>query len=52
MSESVPATIGKYQIIREIARTDRRKMREELKVRESLITGIMEKAGTTVRRAA
>ncbi len=40
------------RIISEIARTDTRKMREELKVRESLIKGIMEKVGMTVRPAA
>ncbi len=44
---------GDYsRIIREIARTDARKMREELKVREALIRGVMEKLGMTVRPAA
>ncbi len=39
-------------IIREIARTDARKMRDELKARETLIRGIMEKLGMVVRPAA
>lgn len=40
------------RIIGEIAKTDTRKLREELKVREALIKGIMEKLGTSVRSAA
>ncbi len=40
------------RIIREIARTDSRKMRDELKARETLIRGVMEKLGMTVRPAA
>ncbi len=40
------------RIIREIAKTDTRKMREELKVRETLLKAIMEKLGMTVRPAA
>ncbi len=44
---------GDYSlIIREIARTDTRKMRDELKARETLIRGVMEKLGMTVRPAA
>jgi len=40
------------RIIGEIAKTDTRKMREELKVREALIKGVMEKLGMKVRSAA
>ncbi len=40
------------RIIREIAKTDTRKMREELKARETLIRGVMEKLGMAVRPAA
>jgi len=40
------------RIIGEIAKTDTRKMRDELKVREALIKGVMEKLGTSVRSAA
>ncbi len=40
------------RIIGEIAKTDTRKMREELKVRETLLRGVMEKLGMTVRPAA
>ncbi len=44
---------GDYsRIIREIAKTDTRKMRDELKARETLIRGIMEKLGMAVRPAA
>ncbi len=44
---------GDYSlIIREIARTDARKMRDELKARETLLRGVMEKLGMTVRPAA
>ncbi len=40
------------RIILEIAKTDTRKMREELKVREELLRGVMEKLGMSVRRVA
>ncbi len=40
------------RIILEIAKTDTRKMREELKVREELLRGVMEKLGMEVRRVA
>ena len=40
------------RIIREIAKTDTRKMREELKIREELLKGIMEKLGMKVGKAA
>ncbi len=40
------------RIIREIAKTDLRKMREELKIRETLLKSVMEKLGTAVRGAA
>jgi len=40
------------RIILEIAKTDTRKMREELKIREELLKGIIGKLGTTVRGAA
>lgn len=40
------------RIILEIAKTDTRKMREELKIREALLRGVMEKLGMTVRGAA
>ncbi len=40
------------RIIREIAKTDSRKMREELKIRETLLKSVMEKLGTAVRGAA
>lgn len=40
------------RIIREIAKTDTRKMRDELKARETLIRGVMEKLGMAVRPAA
>lgn len=40
------------RILLEIAKTDTRKMREELKIREELLKGIMEKLGMSVRRVA
>ncbi len=40
------------RIILEIAKTDTRKMREELKIRESLVKAVMEKLGMPVRGAA
>ena len=40
------------RIILEIAKTDTRKMREELKIREALLKGVMEKLGVSVRGAA
>ncbi len=40
------------RIILEIAKTDTRKMREELKIREELLEGIIEKLGVKVRGAA
>ncbi len=40
------------RIIREIARTDTRKMRDELKDREELIKSIMAKLGVPVRKVA
>lgn len=40
------------RIILEIAKTDTRKMREELKIREELLKGIIEKLGVKVRGAA
>lgn len=40
------------RIIHEIAKTDTRKMRDELKARETLLKAIMEKLGTAVRGAA
>lgn len=40
------------RIILEIAKTDTRKMREELKIREELLKGVMEKLGMSVRGAA
>ena len=40
------------RIIHEIAKTDTRKMREELKIREELLKGIIEKLGVKVRGAA
>ncbi len=40
------------RIIHEIAKTDTRKMREELKVRETVVKAIMEKLGMAVRGAA
>jgi len=40
------------RIIHEIAKTDTRKMREELKIREELLKGIIGKLGMTVRGAA
>ncbi|MGE5190492.1 MAG: hypothetical protein ACM3NF_10585 [Gemmatimonadota bacterium] len=44
---------GDYsRIILEIAKTDTRKMREELKIREELLKGVMEKLGMSVRGAA
>ncbi len=40
------------RIILEIAKTDTRKMREELKIREELLKGIIGKLGVKVRGAA
>ncbi len=40
------------RIIGEIAKTDTRKLREELKIREALLKGIKEKLGTPVRKVA
>ncbi len=40
------------RIIREIAKTDTRKLREELKTRETLLKGIKEKLGMPVRKVA
>ncbi len=40
------------RIIREIAKTDTRKMRDELKDREELIKSIMAKLGMPVRKVA
>jgi hypothetical protein len=40
------------RIILEIAKTDTRRMREELKIREALLKGVMEKLGMSVRGAA
>ena len=40
------------RIIREIAKTDTRKMREELKVRETLLKAVMEKLGMAARKVA
>lgn len=40
------------RIILEIAKTDTRKMREELKIREELLKGIIEKLGVKARGAA
>ncbi len=40
------------RIIGEIAKTDTRKMREELKIREELLKGIIGKLGVKVRGAA
>ncbi len=40
------------RIIREIAKTDTRKMRDELKAREALIRAVMEKLGMAIRGAA
>lgn len=40
------------RIILEIAKTDTRKMREELKIREELLGGIIKKLGLKVRGAA
>ncbi len=40
------------RIILEIAKTDTRRMREELKIRAELLTGIMEKLGMKVRKVA
>lgn len=40
------------KLLLEIARTDHRKMREDLKVKEELLKSIMEKLGMSVRGAA
>ncbi len=40
------------RIILEIAKTDTRKMREELKIREELLRSVMTKIGMEVRRVA